>query len=172
MVLDLDTMSVNSKPGSHIQITYQENDYWVKELTLYKNTVSDYGFDSDNFSFDENEYRNLYEQVSWLPELYEYKIDGLKRIWKYATVKNIINRKKLTYDDNIKYFGKYFLGEVVPFMFNYKRQMNKIFFHSDPSMNFVLTKDGFCLLEPNDWQWVEEDKVNKIMRYAFHKLMK
>ena len=57
-------------------------------------------------------------------------------------------------------------------MFNYKRQMNKIFFHSDPSMNFVLTRDGFCLLEPNDWQWVEEDTVNKIIRYAFHKLMK
>ena len=83
MVLDLDRMTVKSTPGSHCQITYKEKDYWVKELTMLLEHEN-YELDGNYFVFDEEEYRKLYDEVVWLPELYEYKEDGEKRIWKYS----------------------------------------------------------------------------------------
>ena len=111
--------------------------------------------------------------VDWVHELYEYKIEGKKQIWKYSNIDNIINRKSRTYSDNLRDFGKYFLGEIIPFILNYRRNEGKYFFHIDPGFgNFVMTESGYCLLEPNNWQWITEDKFDRIVRYTTQKFVK
>jgi len=172
MVLDLDRMTVKSTPGSHCQVTYKEKDYWVKELTMLLEHEN-YELDGNYFVFDEEEYRKLYDEVVWLPELYEYKEDGKKRIWKYSHIEGIVKYKTFDYYEILKYFGKYFLGEIVPYILKRNKKDNRHFFHLDPGFgNFAMTDTGFCLLEPNNWQWVNEDKFNRIIRYACHKIIK
>lgn len=172
MVLDLKNMSVNSKPGSHTQLTYKEKDYWVKEIEMYL-TEENHDLESNSFIFDYEEYQRLQFTVDWIPELYEYKIEGKKQIWKYSHIENILHRKKRSYSENVRDFGKYFLGEIVPFILNYRRNDDKYFFHIDPGFgNFVVTETGYCLLEPNNWQWVTEDKFDRIVRYTTQKFVK
>ena len=172
MVLDLKTVSVNSIPDSHTQLTYREKDYWVKEIEMHL-TEEDDGLDFNSFVFDYEEYQRLQFTVDWVPELYEYKIEGKKQIWKYSNIDNIINRKTRTYSDNLRDFGKYFLGEIIPFILNYRRNEGKYFFHIDPGFgNFVMTESGYCLLEPNNWQWITEDKFDRIVRYTTQKFVK
>ena len=58
MVLDLNTMSVNSKPGSHTQLTYKEKDYWVKEIEMHL-TEENYELDSNTLIFDDEDNINF-----------------------------------------------------------------------------------------------------------------
>ena len=133
----------------------------------------DDGLDFNSFVFDYEEYQRLQFTVDWVPELYEYKIEGKKQIWKYSNIDNIINRKTRTYSDNLRDFGKYFLGEIIPFILNYRRNEGKYFFHIDTGFgNFVMTVSGYCLLEPNNWKWITEDKFDRIVRYTTQKFVK
>jgi len=179
MVLDLKTVSVNSKPGSHTQLTYRESEFvWVKEIEMHL-TEEDWSLDSNSLEFDVEEYQRLQVsvksqwEISWIPELYEYKQEGKKHIWKYSHMQHLVDHKHRNYQENVRDFGKYFLGELVPFILDYYRKNDQYFFHVDPGQgNFLITKNGFCLLEPNNWQWVTEDKFNRIVRYAIAKTIK
>jgi hypothetical protein len=172
MVLDLNKMSVNSKPGSHTQLTYKEDNYWIKETEIFL-TKENYELDSNTIVFDVEEYQRLQSKVDWVPKLLEYKCIKNKHIWKYENIEGIIDRKKRDYYQNMRDFGKYFLGEFVPYMLNYKMKNDMYFFHIDPGVgNFNFTTNGFCVLEPNNWQWVTEDKFHRIVRYAIQKFVK